>query len=80
MTELVRPFSVERIGAGGIEVSVQATDAECAALARRLLLPAVAAVVCRWTLRNAGGGAVDAQGQLRARVTQICIRPVVKIA
>ncbi len=73
MTELARPFSVERIGVGGTEASVQATDAECAALATRLLLPAVAAVACRWALRSAGGGAVDAEGQLHARVTQVCI-------
>ncbi len=73
MTELVRPFPVERIGAGGTEASVQATGIECADLAKRLLLPAVAAVTCRWALRGAGGGAIDAEGQLRARVTQICI-------
>ncbi len=73
MTELARPFPIDRMGVGETDMAVQATGPECAALAQRLLLPAVAAVTCRWRLRNAGGGAIDAQGQLRARVTQVCI-------
>ena len=73
MTELPRPFLVERIGVMGTSVTVEATPEECAALAARMLLPAVSSVSCRWSLRNAGGGAVDAEGQLRAGVTQTCI-------
>jgi uncharacterized metal-binding protein YceD (DUF177 family) len=73
MTELPRPFPSDRIGVGGTSITIDATPGDCAALAARMLLPSIASVSCRWSLRNAGGGAVDAEGQLRARVTQTCI-------
>ncbi len=71
--ELHRPFAVDRIGANGTMVTVTADAAECAALAERLLLPAVAAVECRWQLRGGPGGAIEAEGALLATVTQTCI-------
>ena len=39
--ELHRPIAIDRIGAAGLDVLVEATAAECAALAQRMKLPAV---------------------------------------
>lgn len=71
--ELSRPLPADRVGAGGLAVTVEATADECAAVARRLLLPSVAAVRCDWSLRPAPGGVVEAEGSLRARLHQECV-------
>ena len=70
--ELHRPLSIDRIGAHGTEVTVEATAAELAALAPRLLLPAVHALTCRLHLER-NGNVVMAHGHLSARVVQTCI-------
>jgi len=70
--ELSRPFSITRIGAGAY-VDVEATPTELAALARRMGIPRIAALTCRFELHRAGGDAVQARGSLRASVQQICV-------
>jgi uncharacterized metal-binding protein YceD (DUF177 family) len=70
--ELSRPFSIARIGAGA-RVDVEATPTELAALARRMGIPAIGALTCRFELHRAGGDAVQAHGSLRASVQQICV-------
>lgn len=70
--ELVRPVKVDRIPDDGQEATVDANAAECAAVAARLLLPAVARLQCRWTLHKEPKGALRADGVLRAEVTQEC--------
>ncbi len=71
--ELSRPIPADRVGATGLTVTVEASEAECAAIARRLLVPSVQAVQCRWSLRPAPGGVVEAEGSLRARLHQECV-------
>lgn len=71
--ELSRPFPTERIERGGAASVVEATPAECASVAGRLLLPAVGALRCAWTLRPAGRGTVIGEGRLQAAVTQTCV-------
>ena len=72
--ELHRPVPLDRIGPAGLAFSVDGTQAECAALAERLAIPAVASLHCRWMLRRAGpAGTVEAEGQLEARVTRTCV-------
>jgi len=71
--EMHRPVALGQIGTAGLEREVVATPAECAAIAARLLLPAVAALTCRFRLANAGAGVVVAEGMLAARVTQECV-------
>ena len=73
MTEFTRPVRVDRIADTGLCMTVQADAAECAAIAARLLLPAVARLVCRWDLRRGGHGEVAADGLLQAEVTQECV-------
>ncbi len=71
--ELSRPIPADRVGAPGLTVTVEASAAECAAIARRLLVPSVESVRCVWALRPAPGGVVEAEGSLRARLHQECV-------
>jgi uncharacterized metal-binding protein YceD (DUF177 family) len=71
--ELPRPLPVDRVGAAGLDFTVTATPAECAAMARRLGVPDVAALSCAFRLRPDPGGVVLAEGRLQARLTQICV-------
>jgi uncharacterized metal-binding protein YceD (DUF177 family) len=71
--EFHRPLSLERIGPQGLDLTVEATPAECAALAVRMALPAVLAVSCTFHLIRNGRDMVLARGALRATVTQTCV-------
>nr|WP_294504223.1 DUF177 domain-containing protein [uncultured Rhodopila sp.] len=71
--ELHRPLSLDRIGANGLDMSVSATAAECAALAVRMKLPAVLALSCTFYLIREGRDLVLARGHLQARVAQTCV-------
>jgi uncharacterized metal-binding protein YceD (DUF177 family) len=71
--EFHRPWSLDRIGPHGLDLTVEATPAECAALAVRMNLPAVLAVSCEFHLIREGRDVVLARGVLRARVTQTCV-------
>jgi uncharacterized metal-binding protein YceD (DUF177 family) len=52
---------------------VEATPAECAALARRLGLPSILSLSCRFRLAATGKGSVRAEGELEALVSQVCV-------
>lgn len=71
--ELHRPIAVERVGAAGLDVVVEASAAECAALAQRLELPAVLALRCAFRLKRDEAGTLLAHGSLMARVVQTCV-------
>jgi uncharacterized metal-binding protein YceD (DUF177 family) len=71
--EFHRPLAVDRIGPAGLEHSVTATPAECAALTPRLGIPAVLSLECRFRLRRAEGGRIAADGNLRARLVRDCV-------
>lgn len=71
--ELHRPVSLDRIGPQGLDVVVEATATECAALATRMNIPAVLAVSCQFHLVREGRDKVLASGMLRATVTQTCV-------
>jgi uncharacterized metal-binding protein YceD (DUF177 family) len=71
--ELHRPIAVDRIGASGLQVSVEATQAECAALAIRMKLPKVSALTCQFRLERDTSDALLAHGHLVAHVVQTCI-------
>lgn len=71
--ELHRPMAADRIGFSGLEVTVEATAAECAALAERMDIPAIEALHCVLKLTRVGEGRIDAAGHLRARVVQTCV-------
>ena len=63
----------ERIGEAGFEYRVEANPAECAALALRLGVPALASLSCRFRLSRAAGGVIVAEGRLEARITRVCV-------
>jgi uncharacterized metal-binding protein YceD (DUF177 family) len=71
--ELHRPLPVERIGPNGLDVTIEATAAECAALAERMNLPAIQRLVCTFHLSQLGLRHVLAGGHLQAEITQTCV-------
>ncbi len=71
--ELHRPLSLDRIGTLGLDMTVEAKPAECAALADRMNLPRVLALSCVFHLIRESRDKVLARGVLRATVTQICV-------
>jgi len=71
--EFHRPVSLDRIGPHGLDLTVEATPAECADLAVRMNLPAVLALSCVFHLIRENRDIVLARGALRARVSQICV-------
>ena len=71
--EFHRPLSLDRIGPHGLDMTIKASDAECAAMAIRMQLPAVSAVSCVFHLIREGRDKILARGVLRAVVTQICV-------
>jgi len=71
--EFHRPLVLDRIGQLGLDMHVEASDAECAALAERMQIPAVLSLSCVFHLVREGRDKVLARGVLRARVTQTCI-------
>lgn len=71
--ELHRPIAVERIGASGLDITVEASATECAALARRMDLPAVLSLTCRFHLAQDTANSLIARGHLVAQVVQTCV-------
>jgi uncharacterized metal-binding protein YceD (DUF177 family) len=71
--EFPRPMTLDRIGAQGLTMTIDATEAECAALAERMGLPAVYAVSCGFRLVRESRDKVLAHGHLRARVVRTCV-------
>ena len=70
--ELSRLFAIERMGEAS-RVTVDATPAECEAVATRLGIVSVASLTCRYQLRRWEGSTIQAHGQLRASVRQSCV-------
>ena len=70
--EFSRPFALARIG-GGRTIAIEATAAECAALALRMRVPELPALACSFALRPIAAGVVETDGLLRARVVQVCV-------
>jgi hypothetical protein len=71
--ELHRPVKAALIGPTGLDVTVEASPAECAAMAQRMGIPGVLALSCRFRLEQAGGGKFLAHGHLLARVVRTCV-------
>jgi uncharacterized metal-binding protein YceD (DUF177 family) len=71
--ECSRPVILDRIGPHGLDVTVEATPAECGALALRMDLPAIHAMTCTFHLDREDHDVIVAHGQLRAEITQTCI-------
>lgn len=70
--EFSRTERVDTIGERARDVRIEATAAECAALAERFGLIAVEALAAELTLRREAAG-ITARGQVRALVQQACV-------
>lgn len=70
--EFSRPLRADAVRPGDTH-AITATAPECAALAARLAIPALASLTCRYRLTPQAGGAVLAEGELRARLTRVCV-------
>ena len=70
--EFSRTIEVARIREGAHRI-VEAAAAEREAVAARLGLAAVHHLLCAFDLQPAGTGTVQANGKLRARITQTCV-------
>lgn len=71
--EFSRLVNATQLPHTGRALSIEASGAECAALARRFGLPAIAALSAELHLAPLAGGRVRMTGQLSARVTQVCV-------
>jgi hypothetical protein len=72
--DLFRPVSLAKIGAAGLDVLVRATPEECAAVAKRMDIPAIQSLECMFHLTASQGGvSILATGRLRAHVTRVCV-------
>jgi uncharacterized metal-binding protein YceD (DUF177 family) len=70
--EFSRPIPIDTIGAGAVEHEIRASPEECAALAKRFGLKAIASLVARADVRREGAQ-IFADGDVRAEVTQSCV-------
>ena len=61
------------MGAHGLDLTLEASAPECAALAVRMKLPVVHALSCQFHLIRESRDVVLARGYLRARITQTCV-------
>lgn len=71
--ELHRPVALDRIGPQGMAMAVEAETGELPAIAARLRVLGLASLHCAFKLRRVGAATVEAQGVLRARVTETCV-------
>jgi uncharacterized metal-binding protein YceD (DUF177 family) len=72
-SELHRPLSVARVRSAGLDFLVEASRDECAALARRMKLPAVLSLTCRFHLEQDLAETLTVRGHLVAQVMQTCV-------
>jgi len=76
LPELHRPIAVDRVTAAGQEWEVKAEATELAAIARRLGVPAVKKLSCRFRVsrpEQSKGGVILAEGHLRVSMTRECV-------
>jgi uncharacterized metal-binding protein YceD (DUF177 family) len=72
--EFSRPIALDRIGLKDKSYEIEADEAERAALAKRLGIPAVNSFAATIRLRlTGGGGVVRMAGHIKAELTQICV-------
>lgn len=68
-----RPVSADDIPADGLSTAIEATPAECVAVAADLDLPAVSALSAEVDISRLSGGRLHVGGRVTARVTRVCV-------
>ncbi len=78
--EFSRILSPDRLGGPPVSESIEATETECAAVARRLGLLAVERLTARLTAKPVGGRLFRVAGEWQAEVSQACVVTLVPVA
>jgi hypothetical protein len=68
-----RPVRVDSIPRDGLEQTIEASQSERAALAKRMGLPAIERLAADFAIHRVGGGIIEVRGEVRARLTQTCV-------
>lgn len=68
-----RPLAVTAVPPGGLDLTIQPTEAQCAVLAQQNKLRALAGVEARLHVSRSGAEGLEVSGVLRARVRQTCV-------
>jgi hypothetical protein len=68
-----RPVRIESVSADGLEQTIEANEAERAALAKLNGLPGIARLTATFVLKRAGRGLIKVRGEVHAEVTQSCV-------
>lgn len=71
--EFSRRLAVERIGPAGLTQRIEASEAECAALAARLGVPALPEFAATFRLRREEAGRIAARGRIEGRIVRECV-------
>lgn len=71
--EFPRPVTAASVPPSGMDLRLEASEAERAALAERFAVPSVGRLEAQIRLVPRAGGAIDAQGRIVAEVTQVCV-------
>ncbi len=72
--EFSRPFNLDRLGAGLVQLELEASEAECQGLAKRFDIPAVKALNAKVSVEAKPDlGLLVTRGRIRALVVQVCV-------
>ncbi len=73
MSELSRPLALDRVGSNGVALTIEASAAESAAVAARLMIVSVPTLRCAFKVRRVEAGLFAADGLLEAEAEQNCV-------
>jgi hypothetical protein len=71
--ELSRRVLAEHIGRADTDLVVEASPEERVAVAARLMIPSIASLRCKWTLRPGEAGMIQGHAALQAKLKQNCV-------
>lgn len=77
--EFSRPIAVGRLAPGETVLEIDASPAECVALAQRFFIRSVGSLKAQLRLHPLGGELVRVSGKLQAEVTQDCVVSLVPV-
>ena len=68
-----RPLKVDDLPDDGLAMTIEATPAECAAVADDIGLPAIGALAASFRIAEQPGGRVQVDGEVKAHIGQVCV-------
>lgn len=70
---LFRPLDVKSVKDDPLDVTIEASPEECAAVAAETDLPGVKSLHAEFSVARRAGGRFEVSGDLKAEITQICV-------